>query len=402
MTGQGRDSRSASSSPAEASAKAGPTVFALRPLNITDLLDMVIRIYRRHFGELIAIAAVVYVPLGVLQALSMSSMMLNVDIEHPPQAMAFPPVLAFIGLGVWALLMWLSMPLMQAAMAKAVSEHYLGGRTSLREAYDFALGRWLALIVVAVALALLTIGLMGLGFLPAGLVAVLGISGGWSTPMTVAATLLAVVGTLLAMVGVAYVGTKLFFGALAVVLESAPWPVAQAPSPVHTKRTSPAFFLLRWWEAVVRAATHAGQGLRRSWELTEGHFWRVLGTMALLLLMVNVAAGIIVWPVQLVFAVMGLGQTGPSVGVLHGVSALAQLLCQPLQIIGTVLLYYDLRIRKEGFDLSMMAEAIREPERVPRAPSGEAQAPLYGPPSTGPAPPPPPEPEDGEEGYREP
>jgi len=379
----------------------GSQVFALRPLNITDLLDMVIRIYRRHFGELIAIAAVVYVPLGVLQALSMSSMVLDVDIEHPPQAMPFPPVLAFIGLGVWALLMWLSMPLMQAAMAKAVSEHYLGGRTSLREAYDFALGRWLALIVVAVALALLTIGLMGLGFLPAGVVAGVGISGGWNTPMTVAAALLAVVGMLLAMVGIAYVGTKLFFGALAVVLESAPWRPASAGSAPAS--APPAFFLVRWWEAVVRAATHAGQGLRRSWELTEGHFWRVLGTMALLVLMVNVAAGIIVWPVQLVFALMGLGQTGPSVGVLHGVSALAQLLCQPLQIIGTVLLYYDLRIRKEGFDLTMMAEAIREPGRVPWAPSGDpAQAgPLYGPPrgagfqpATRPVPPPPPPPAD--------
>jgi hypothetical protein len=40
----------------------------LRPLSVADILDSTFTLYRRHFGELVSIAAVVQIPLGLLQA----------------------------------------------------------------------------------------------------------------------------------------------------------------------------------------------------------------------------------------------------------------------------------------------------------------------------------------------
>lgn len=74
--------------------------------------------------------------------------------------------------------------------------------------------------------------------------------------------------------------------------------------------------------------------------------------------------------------------------LVNALSAVGQLVVQPIQIVGTVLLYYDLRMRKEGFDLVMMAEAIGEPQLAARTPEGIARPTtlLYG---SEPPPPPP-------------
>jgi len=370
----------------------GSQVFELRPLNIADLLDMVIRVYRRHFGVLMAIAAVVYVPIGALQVVSSSSLVASLEAEQPAPVLPDFSPLTIGGLFIWIMLGWLTMPLMQAAVAKAVSEYYLGGDTSVGQAYRFALSRWLALIMVAILLGLATSVVLVVCLLPAGAAAVA--AGGLASITHAGPAMLSLVimlmlfGMLAAMVALVFIGTKFFFGALSVVLEG----------------------------------RGAFAGLGRSWELTNAHFWRVLGTLSLLWIMVTVAQGIIIWPAQLAtFAVGPERMVGVGYAVLYSLSALAQLLCQPFLIIGTVLLYYDLRIRKEGFDLAMMAEAIGEPERAPRAPSGEGRAPLYGPRSAesgaaapeapappsaydGPLPPPPPprHPGPGEEPRDEP
>ena len=41
---------------------------ALRPLSVAEILDAAFRLYRRRFVPLVTIAAVVYVPLGIVQA----------------------------------------------------------------------------------------------------------------------------------------------------------------------------------------------------------------------------------------------------------------------------------------------------------------------------------------------
>ena len=51
----------------------------------------------------------------------------------------------------------------------------------------------------------------------------------------------------------------------------------------------------------------------------------------------------------------------------HNFSVLLQIVLKPVAMIGIVLIYYDLRIRKEGFDLVMMAQELYQqaPQRRP-------------------------------------
>lgn len=323
-------------------------VFDLRPLNLADLFDAVIRLYRLHFGDIIRIAAVVYVPLGILQIASAAVLFQDFDADSPIPELPGISVIGAIGYTLFFVLFFLSIPLMQAAVAKAVAEIYLGGRITLGSVYRFALRCWTRLIAVTVLSGIIVSGVVVLGTaIPvAGVMMAKGVTvGSWIPAPGVAEIVAGVLGFIVSLQVSIVVTVKLFFGPLVVVLED---------------------------ERTLRA-------LGRSWQLTGGHFWRVLIALSLLWLLVTVLTGIIVWPAQVASIFLQEISFNLSQAILNGLSAFAQLFIQPIHIIGTVLLYYDLRMRKEGFDLVMMAEAIGEPHLAVRTPSGEAQPALYGP-----------------------
>jgi hypothetical protein len=94
------------------------------------------------------------------------------------------------------------------------------------------------------------------------------------------------------------------------------------------------------------------QALKRSWELSKGFFWHIWWTVTLTL-------GV-VWLVDvgLVAAISPLlNSVSLRVGKMLGV--LVQQLPQPLFPIVAVLLYYDLRARKEAYDSAALAEDLR-------------------------------------------
>lgn len=100
---------------------------------------------------------------------------------------------------------------------------------------------------------------------------------------------------------------------------------------------------------------HRGPGaLRRSWRLTKGFFWRTLGTLVLSGLIVAIVSGILSIPGEL--AVQALGPEAWPISAL--VTALATVLVTPFGTVVIVLLYFDLRIRKEGFDIEVMAREL--------------------------------------------
>lgn len=100
---------------------------------------------------------------------------------------------------------------------------------------------------------------------------------------------------------------------------------------------------------------HRGSGaLRRSWRLTKGFFWRTLGTLLLSGLIVGIVSGILSIPGEM--AVQALGPDAWPISAL--VTALATVLLTPFGTVVIVLLYFDLRIRKEGFDLEVMAREL--------------------------------------------
>lgn len=94
--------------------------------------------------------------------------------------------------------------------------------------------------------------------------------------------------------------------------------------------------------------------LGRSWRLAKGHFWKIAGTYVLALIMAVILSYILAIPGSLAFAAIG-----PAGWPIYAVAlSLAAILTTPFTTLVAVLLYFDLRIRKEAFDLEVMAQEL--------------------------------------------
>jgi hypothetical protein len=101
---------------------------------------------------------------------------------------------------------------------------------------------------------------------------------------------------------------------------------------------------------VVEAPPRATTAMARSWELTRGYKGQVFGTVlvAFLLLLVPRVAVSTIW-----------GLSGGSSAALPPlvISSILEVVVYPYLYTVITLVYYDLRIRKEGFDLDLLAQA---------------------------------------------
>lgn len=132
--------------------------------------------------------------------------------------------------------------------------------------------------------------------------------------------------------------------------------------------------------AIVLERLPVGAAIRRSWRLSRGYFWRTLGILLLVQVMVYIATQIASAPAS-IFAYLGasiLDPTGGSLGdgAVIGVVVIIVvfLLTSVVSAIGMVivsatssLLYLDLRMRKEGLDLELarFVEARQTGAQVP-------------------------------------
>ncbi|HXE75991.1 MAG TPA: hypothetical protein VNN18_10200 [Candidatus Xenobia bacterium] len=113
----------------------------------------------------------------------------------------------------------------------------------------------------------------------------------------------------------------------------------------------------------------AGDAVRRSMELTKGFTGRVALIFLLMLIISWVAAFVLQFPFMLAaFAYAASGKTVPYwLNMISSVAdTVANVLAGPLGIIAFSVLYFDLRVRKEGFDLKVMMDRLSVP--TPRAP----------------------------------
>jgi len=123
------------------------------------------------------------------------------------------------------------------------------------------------------------------------------------------------------------------------------------------------FWSTRWSlvaPAILLEDLGASQGLGRSWSLTEGHFWHVFGTSFAASLLTILLSTL---PVLLAtYLLSGLLHYGVQVVAVINVMVekLALVLSLPFSMAVNVLIYYDLRIRKEGFDLLEMMKSPEE------------------------------------------
>ena len=118
-------------------------------------------------------------------------------------------------------------------------------------------------------------------------------------------------------------------------------------------------------------------------------FWRVFGITLLAGIIVAVAGGILQLPFTVVGAVSGSGIGGTVILVIGTIAA--GTVTRPITAGVTVLLYVDMRMRKEGLDLALRTASGNG--RAGSGPSGSGQpgtgddfATVWRPPSASPAP----------------
>ncbi|HEU5218284.1 MAG TPA: hypothetical protein VFU23_06475, partial [Gemmatimonadales bacterium] len=94
--------------------------------------------------------------------------------------------------------------------------------------------------------------------------------------------------------------------------------------------------------------------LGRSWELTKGFRGKVLLTMCCIFLLLMVPT----ITVSAIWAIIGVATGGIGLIGTEILTSLISILIYPFFYVVLTVLYYDLRVRKEGFDLELLSSQL--------------------------------------------
>ncbi len=165
------------------------------------------------------------------------------------------------------------------------------------------------------------------------------------------------------------------------------------------------YFALAWIVAtpvLLLEGTRGRKALGRSRALVRGRWWPTLGAEAVGFVIASIVGGVIGAALLGVLAA-GAKNSVAAAAILSGVgSAISAGLVTPFRAALTTVIYFDLRVRKEGYDLQLLAEHLGVPlaeaelppaaapgSQAPPPPPGTSAAPPYWPPPPGWQPPPP-------------
>lgn len=96
--------------------------------------------------------------------------------------------------------------------------------------------------------------------------------------------------------------------------------------------------------------------LKRSKYLVKGYFGKTFILLILIFVAVSLITGVVSFGI--IKLLPFLGAYGISLGM--GAANVISVLLEPFKVAAMTLLYYDLRIRKEGFDLEIMAQELED------------------------------------------
>lgn len=128
----------------------------------------------------------------------------------------------------------------------------------------------------------------------------------------------------------------------------------------------PGVFLFTKWTvtpaAVVTEQAGPFKAMGRSWQLTNGRFWPVLGAVVLaylLYVVVSQIIGVVTGAVTFASAL-----NSDQISFLPSIigSALVSVFAAPFLAAMVTIIYFDLRVRKEGYDLELMAQDLERME----------------------------------------
>jgi hypothetical protein len=287
----------------------------LKPMEMGEVLDGAFTLYRRHFGLFLKLSvAVMWLPVALAVYLRLRFMG-----SGPEQMVGIMQDHLLVGILVVLLVAvayTLASLLLTAGSIHIISASYLGREPTLGEALSLGATRILPLFLVAVGKALLIFMIAVAGALVIGVLAALGKVAG--TAVTVLLTLAA--GCTLTWF-VIYVACGYGLTTPVIVLEE---------------------------------LSSSFDAFGRSWELTRNFKLKLLGLGIIAYLIANLVPSAFVGGIG-GYAALSYPALQPAVVV---VSALLPIVLAPILPCVFTLLYYDLRVRREGFDLQLLGQQL--------------------------------------------
>jgi hypothetical protein len=283
-----------------------------RPLPLPELLDELFRLYRRYFSLIVGVALVVALPGLIWQLVTgnykASSSLSNLFTTTPGtttptfSSTQLSNLSTDYGLALLGGLILL--PFSVGAVYRAVTDVVLGRATTIGSVLRETLSRYWLLF----------------GFIALFFVLILA----WVIALFIGLVLLVLPGLAVLCFGV-FLGIRWSMSLAAMMAENI--------GPI--------------------------QGFSRSWNLVKGQWWRTFG----ILLVVGILQSIISFALAALFAIVAAAATtgGVRLAVQAIGSTLLSTLVSPITTIAVVLLYFDLRVRKEGLDLDQLAQQSSGP-----------------------------------------
>ena len=280
----------------------------LRPLGIGEVIDVSFTILRRRFAQMVTIAALVTVPFGLAQALAtpdaLSSPALQTgefteqDIENLKGLFELDQWVPFL---IFSLLGGLASLIATGALTSVVADEYLDAESTWRGSIREGIRRLPRILGALLLLFLLYVGAVLIVILLALVI------GGFVVLVIIAGVVFAFI---------AGVSISLFIPAL-VVEDLSPW-----------------------------------ESFRRSWNLTSGRRWPIFGALLLALVVVSIAGAIVQGVAVLPFP------SSQQFAVSTIASVMSGIVTTPFVSTVNTVIYFDQRVRKEAFDLELLADQL--------------------------------------------
>jgi hypothetical protein len=298
----------------------------LRPLTIAELLDRSFSTYRRHVW---VFAGIMSVPAAFALVYAVSMQLFQFSLGRiqpnmtPDQVLARLGPLLLAGLGFMLVYMFIY-AFALGATTVAVARLYTEQPVTVGGTYRAvrSQGLWLALLMIWMTVRVMLAG--------AGVMVLAGIvAAALAFVSRILAVLAIVPGMFAAFAAAVYVSIRYGVAVPAAVLEN----------------------------------LGPNRALRRSVDLTEGYRGRIFLILLCALVITYATMALVQMPFVVGATVAGPEtMTGLVLNVIGAVFGTAgSTFTGPIMIIGLALAYYDLRIRKEAFDLQLMLESIDAP-----------------------------------------
>lgn len=320
----------------------------MRPMGIADILDETVELYKTSFVLLVGIAAVMNVPYAIFERY-FYTVRFSHFISKPGANVSPTEMAAFLGATILGILYLLvTAPIVTGALTYAISERYLGNKVtivgSFRRVFSASVfGQLLLAIMIKVAVVVI----------PTVMV--------WFALVMAALSLLVTHSAISPM--------ALLLGALGLVSAFAA-----------------AYLLLRLAlvePTIVVEMKGIGHSLSRTWKLMPGSMVKCFVLLLLSWVVTSIVQMIVGGPTQMLIVTGMAKGGGPSqvILIIHTlIGAISSTILAPVLSIVTILLYYDIRIRREGFDLELLASEMDAKTREigPRSeqPLPQEQAPV--------------------------